>query len=340
MPEYYRIAPEGRRNGKIFSGLICNGHYFAHEIEVFEDGLFSCQEMAELPCGRWVNLLDLAHFKTYIKSGWVAGYIPNGGVFSDFYLGQCRVVDGAWLDPQTLESRILKLLDEMNPERANLREFATETEYIEIALEDGGWYCTNDEGKRVLGVTRPIFFPTKEFHVWGYLAIYADGSIHKVLPEVDEPTGPYSLEEIRKSLDQGALAVSVPEGQRLLMLDLGDFSFSDAHWTSNPDDYCTELQDTINTMAGKKGLQQTCRELFEEYTRNPTAALRDKLQEAYEAIPIPQREYILQDMDTLDIPIRMALYGKEEIEYWPLYRAAQALGKDPPPLPEIPQPGE
>ena len=49
------------------------------------------------------------------------------------------------------------------------------------------------------------------------------------------------------------------------------------------------------------------------------------------------RPYILGDIDVKDIPIRMIIYGKKEIENWSHYIVAKEMGYD---LPEnsIPTP--
>lgn len=56
------------------------------------------------------------------------------------------------------------------------------------------------------------------------------------------------------------------------------------------------------------------------------------------AVDWSQRHY-LGDMDTYDIPIRIILYGDQEVEAWSHFIAARASGKEPPVI-SVPRPRE
>ncbi|HKQ72547.1 MAG TPA: hypothetical protein VJ810_02390 [Blastocatellia bacterium] len=77
---------------------------------------------------------------------------------------------------------------------------------------------------------------------------------------------------------------------------------------------------------------QKCRECYEAFLAAPTVANREALREAYEAVPEHNRAY-LGDMDTKDVPIRMIIYGKQELENWSHRIVASELGYSP--LPTI-----
>lgn len=78
---------------------------------------------------------------------------------------------------------------------------------------------------------------------------------------------------------------------------------------------------------------QKCQKAWEEYDQNPTKQTRDALKEAYEGVPEKERRFILGDMDVKDIPIRMVLYGEQEIENWSHRIVAKKEGHTP--LPTI-----
>jgi hypothetical protein len=59
------------------------------------------------------------------------------------------------------------------------------------------------------------------------------------------------------------------------------------------------------------------------------------LRRSYEAVPEHLRMYC-GDMDTKDIPIRMILYGKDEIKNWSHYAVSKAEGMELPTI-EIPE---
>ena len=59
--------------------------------------------------------------------------------------------------------------------------------------------------------------------------------------------------------------------------------------------------------------------------------VQQELRQAYEAIPAHNRQYVLGlgDMDVKDIPIRMIIYGEDEIENWTHRQVARKLGMRP-----------
>jgi len=74
-----------------------------------------------------------------------------------------------------------------------------------------------------------------------------------------------------------------------------------------------------------------CQGAWEEYNQNPTKQTREKLRIAYENVHVSDRKFIC-GMDLKDIPIRMVLFGEQEIENWSHRIAAGQMGL---PLPTI-----
>ena len=74
-----------------------------------------------------------------------------------------------------------------------------------------------------------------------------------------------------------------------------------------------------------------CQSAWEEYDQNPTKQTREKLRVAYENVHVSDRKF-LGDMDVKDIPIRMVLFGEQEIENWSHRIASKEKGL---PLPTI-----
>ncbi|MCB9871486.1 MAG: hypothetical protein H6837_16640 [Planctomycetes bacterium] len=79
------------------------------------------------------------------------------------------------------------------------------------------------------------------------------------------------------------------------------------------------------------------REAFQQYLEEPTLKAKDELQAAYEAVPEHHRMYV-GDMDTKDIPVRMIIYGEEEIEGWSHRAVARSLGEEELPPIDVPKP--
>jgi hypothetical protein len=71
------------------------------------------------------------------------------------------------------------------------------------------------------------------------------------------------------------------------------------------------------------------------HLKNQTKDTLSVLRRSYEAVPEHLRMYC-GDMDTKDIPIRMILYGKDEIKNWSHYAVSKAEGMELPTI-EIPE---
>lgn len=325
MLEYYRPSSRGRRRGIVFPGLICNGHLSASEIQIFEDGILEC----------WSEWYDLALFREKLESGWVMGYVPEGGRFIVDPLGACTAREGRWYDPKGLEETILNQLRQINPELTELLDFEQLPKNAHgWPLEDDGHYYLQTDKGELMGETVPCFYLQEGHHCLVRLAIFGDGSIHLVQPEHHPEV--LNLEDLQGHLEEGSTTTSVPDGGKILLAHMGVFQCTEGNWEYTPEQFITHLEDRINTLGGQASLKAVCTEAYGAYLKDPTVARRDRLREAYEAVPLPQRGY-LGDMDTYDIPIRMIVYGDQEIEGWTHFIAAKALGKEPPPL-SVPHP--
>ena len=65
--------------------------------------------------------------------------------------------------------------------------------------------------------------------------------------------------------------------------------------------------------------------------------LKEDLKVAFENIPEHLRVYVLGDMDTKDFPVRMIIYGEQEIEKWSHYQISKQEGIELPHI-EVPKP--
>ena len=71
---------------------------------------------------------------------------------------------------------------------------------------------------------------------------------------------------------------------------------------------------------------------FQDYLKQPDGVTKASPIQAYEAVPSHKRHFC-GDQDVQDIPIRIALYSREEIERWSHRQLARKLGHED--LPEI-----
>lgn len=83
---------------------------------------------------------------------------------------------------------------------------------------------------------------------------------------------------------------------------------------------------------GKKELtdSELCEKMFCKYVTWKRKKDFNELKRLYESIPEDNRRFILHDIDVKDIPIRIILYGTQEIEGWSHYMAAKLMCSETP----------
>ena len=141
------------------------------------------------------------------------------------------------------------------------------------------------------------------------------------------------LEEFKKKLKTGWVVTNLPEGASVGLSFLGNFTVKDVKSFVKEDEFLKEVIDEIAALNGQPTSSDICCQAYKEFQDAKTDAARAKLKTAYEAIPEHNRRYVLHDMDVKDIPIRMIIYGEDEIEKWSHRIASKHLGLKP--LPTI-----
>jgi hypothetical protein len=164
----------------------------------------------------------------------------------------------------------------------------------------GPTYRTVD-GERVDGVW---------CHVWrrhersaGYfvddLYVYADGAIKCGGPGLTDLAG------LESGLAKGRVAVRDPEAP--------PFEEPPSQWGARypepltPESFLLEVADRIEELSDRPTSGQRCHEAIRRYAHEPTESHRDRLREAYLAVPAHLRVYVLGDMDRQDRPLRILL---------------------------------
>ena len=145
--------------------------------------------------------------------------------------------------------------------------------------------------------------------------------------------GLVGLEEFKSKLKSGWVVTSLPEGAETSVSFLVKFIATDVMAFISEDEFYKEVVDEIAALNSQPTSSDLCRLAFKEFQEAKTEVTRAKLKAAYESIPEHNRRYVLQDMDVKDIPIRMIIYGEDEIENWSHRMASKHLGLKP--LPTI-----
>jgi hypothetical protein len=162
--------------------------------------------------------------------------------------------------------------------------------------------------------------------------IFQDDSL--VLSRLEAPVT-LTITEFESLISEGIILTDIPIGSKIYIYGLGSFSIQEALDTTSIRDKLLEIKDIQRSLKGEPTSIQFCANAYKEYLDNPTLTNQEKLKIAYENVPDHQKMYV-GDMDTKDIPIRMIIYGKQEIEKWSHYQIAKATGEI---LPSITVPG-
>jgi hypothetical protein len=320
--------------GHEIPGIIHNGSYFLTELQVFADGLINCWEM-----------VDVSMFKEKLRRGWVVTTIPDGGELSIHGIGSVAVTSASWRHtPNSLAKFVQDIIKTLNPRMENLYDcHGRDTEEI-----NGVRYAAvNTDNPRPWKTDRPIS-PLVHGMFGGSLRhfLIRDGTPYLVTIQLfkDDSAVIFGASE-PQTLDFGSLLKQLesrdhfrfPEpGERVVIEDLVEFVAGEWSYRVAIPELTAEIHDLHDRVQGRPGAIQECMRAFQDYLARQSVENLNALRKNYEAVPEHLRMYC-GDMDVKDIPIRMILYGKSEIENWSHYQVAKEQGEVLPSI-DIPEP--
>jgi hypothetical protein len=320
--------------GVVTPAVIHNSSYFFIDLPVYANGLVDCWEMVDFPL-----------FEEKLARGWVVTSVPDGKAMSIHRLGSWIVEEGRWsLDARGLHARVVELVRAMNPEMRNLHDCHGETtrKHGELSVSILG--MSNKTPVRADPPSSAIArtLRGKSLSAWlregdtTYLVslrVFADGKIE--LGRIPEPRL-VTLEDLQGWAKAGRLAASPPPGTRVAIHGFGSFAVGEAQWSVELDDLLREIPDLVDAVNGRPDSVARCRAAYEAYVGGPSEERRALLRSAYEQIPEHNRTYV-GDMDTKDIPVRMIVYGDQELEAWSHRAVARHEGMEPLPTITVPK---
>ena len=320
--------------GVVTPAFIHNGPtYFLIRLPVYADGLVDAWELVDQPL-----------FEEKLRSGWVTPSAPDGEEVSVHGLGAWTITHGTWsLSPNGLADRVKGLVRQLNPEMRNLYNCHGQTtktvKGVRISIlgmpkarpvraADDSPLPRQFTGDCVFVLTRrgdQLFLSD--------LRVFEDGMVE--LGWVNDQTL-MSREDLRTAVARGEVVAEPKVGERVTISSLGSFEVADVQWSADMEELLKEIDDVVDKLNGRPDAIARCRAAYEAYLASPTPGARDRLKAAYEMIPEHNQMYV-GDMDTKDIPIRMIIYGEEEIEGWSHRAVARAQGMDLPTI-TVPKP--
>jgi len=309
--------------GVSFPAIIHNGSYFLADIGVYEDGVVDC----------WGGV-DLKLFKKKVSSGWVKSSLPDGAVLSAHHLANMTVANAQWsMTPRTLTKRVKSIIKALNPKMINLYDMAGDdtdrSGKIGVMKANRMSNATWRENAQLPLISQPIKGVSQKAF-WR-----TNGKIHVVtvsLFDDDQVQITGAGEEVVMSLStlrEDERLASARKGDRVQISGLCTFDLADIEFTIPKDDFLSELEIDRDRLLGRETPVSRTVAAFKAFQENPTTETLEELRIAYESVPEHMRRYC-GNMDSKDTPIRIALYGEQEIENWSHYAFAKAEGHDLP----------
>lgn len=307
--------------GYSIPAIIHNGYYYFVDLDVYEDGRVQC----------W-NFKDLEHFEKDVQRGWVVSNIPDKNEISIYSLGAWTIENGNWqFTKDTFIEYVKSLIKELNPNLDNLYKYRQKKiNGVTIGENgDGTIYKEHRQSpmdmfpKRIDGEGINLFYKMNDGYHLVKVNIFQDDSL--VLSRLEAPVT-LTITEFESLISEGIILTDIPIGSKIYIYGLGSFSIQEALDTTSIRDKLLEIKDIQRSLKGEPTSIQFCANAYKEYLDNPTLTNQEKLKIAYENVPDHQKMYV-GDMDTKDIPIRMIIYGKQEIEKWSHYQIAKATGE-------------
>ena len=324
--------------GKNVPAFICNGgSYFFTNLSVYSDGIIDA----------WGSI-DLDFFKKKLQTNWVATNVPNNKEISIHHLGEYIICKANWIyNNNSFYDYIMGIIKEMNPNLQNLYNFygsdvvkKGKVNYSKLPTNGNPIkYDKEDDFSRnkLTGRSFSVFKKEKEnTYYLCNISVFSDGNlkIDNIPNNLD-----ISLNQFKNLVKEGELITNIKKGQKVIIYGLGDFEILEINYSNEIEELIYEIEDTISELNSIPTSSQICKNIYKEYIENPTIELKNELKKSYEKVPSHMRIYILGDMDTKDIPIRMIIYGENEIENWSHYIMAKNTGAELPSI-NVPKPND
>ncbi len=287
--------------GVTIPAIIHNSNYFLIQMAVYEDGTVSCWHKS-----------DLRQFQNDLKRGWVVPSVPVRKEISVHGLGFFSVRQAEWqYNEKSYYSHVKKVVETLNPDMKNL--------YCTTKREEEKW-----EKARVVWSASPTPCKIKEGFGYSfldgdgcymfyrnngqlsltYLTIYADKTA-KLDITGDKS---YTQEQLHTLIEEKRLCTS-PQGEEWVVIEgLGNVLLAPSEYGElSIKEKQKEIDSLFLQVAGEKTPHELCMNAYYQYLVEPTDWSREKLRQAYEAVPAHERMY-LGDMDTKDSDFVRILY--------------------------------
>lgn len=301
----HKIRRKKTVEGTTVPGFIRNGQYFYINVDIYEDGMINCWELA-----------DLKGLREKIDQDWLTPQVPDGESISVFGLGEYRTISGSWnFNAHSYYDYITQIVQQLNPGMNNIYEISfeeimkNEKHKIVQSPYAQDFYVEAEVGyKTVIGEGFFIFMNYEGGKYLVYLTVYKDGTIecqNAVFQKM------LKLEDLEKLFNDGTFFTELKEPTVISLDHLGDVTMVDGSYVTDIAEKYKQVLDIYQKLNGYPGLHELCRERYYEYLENPTERNKESLRITYEAIPEQDRMY-LGDMNSRDEDYIRILYTEDK----------------------------
>lgn len=293
--------------GATIPAIIHNSQYFWHNMAVYEDGTVSC----------WKKV-DLDDVPDVLKRGWLTVSIPDGKSISVYGACSVELTNGKWSFTNDSYFDFIKdTVRSMNPEMVNIYK-TSERERdkwnkLRIGFTASPTHCKLDE--------KPFHYEFTEGdstnvfrRVDGALAVialyaYADGTF-----AVDGIDGKnLTFEDIEHLFKEKELCTAPKVGDIISFGALGRAECASCYSKIKLKEKLKEIENISLKVQKKPDAHELCIRAYHAYLVEPSDFYRERLREAYEAVPEHERCF-LGDMDSRDSDFRRILYSNNKRE--------------------------
>lgn len=301
-----RVYRKQTIEGVTVPAIIRNGSYFWHSMAVYEDGTVSCWEK-----------VDLSGVPQKLTSGWLQFSVPEGRELSIHSLCSVKILSADWrFNAKSYYDYIVETVRSINPEMENIykttqRERDKWKKY-HVAFTASPIPCkmNGSFGYDLLDGDNASIFLRKDGKLFlTELYAYKDGTF-----SVDGLSEDYlSFEDITKLFKDKTLRTAPGKGEAVSFGALGEAEVEVMHKPVSYKQKLAELENKSLRVQNKPDAHDRCIAAYHAYLVEPTEFYRERLREAYEAVPEHERCY-LGDMDTRDGDFRRILYTNDKRE--------------------------
>lgn len=302
-----RVYRKQTIEGVTVPAIIHNSQFFWQNMAVYEDGTVSCWEK-----------VDLDDVPAVLKRGWLTVSVPNGKSLSIYGACSFEVSDAKWSFTNESYFEFIKdTVQSMDPEMANIYR-TTEIERekwdkLRIKHSASPTYCKiNAEKFRydlLNGDSTNVFLQTDGALMISALYAYADGTF-----SVDGIDGKFfTFDDVEKLFKDKELRVAPKDGDTISLGALGTVECASCDSRVKLKEKLKEIENKSLKVQNKPDAHERCIKAYHEYLVEPSDFYKERLREAYEAVPEHERCF-LGDMDSKDSDFRRILYSNSKRE--------------------------